>query len=86
MTLFGGNKSVADIVAGLNKIITQLDECGRVAVEERGAKVAQMATLASECSLLEMEEKKSGAISANLRKLLDLDGEVVDEFEATDSE
>lgn len=75
MALFGGPKSVSEIVAGLNKIITQLEDRGRVATEERGAKEGQITTLTAECGLLKLEEGKAGAIAANLRKLLDLDGD-----------
>jgi len=75
MALFGGPKSVSEIVAGLNKIITQLEDRGRVATEERGAKEVQITTLTTECGLLKLEEGKAGAIASNLRKLLDVDGD-----------
>lgn len=83
MSLFGGKKHVADIVAGLSTIVAQLEERGLAAGGERDTKEAQISTLKVECGLLAKEEGQAGTIAANLRKLLDLDvADVADDVSA----
>ena len=77
MSIFGGKKNVADIVAGLSTIIVQLEERGIAAGGERDTKEAQISTLETECGLLKREEGQAGVIALNLRKLLALDDDDV---------
>jgi hypothetical protein len=76
MALFGPNrKPVSDIVRGLDKMVDELEKSGGLAVEERGTIEAKIAGLQREVDLLTVEERRAGTIAANIRKLLDLDGD-----------
>jgi len=81
MALFGPSKKVrrpvAEIVAGLSGMVTELEESNIMAADEQAAAEDAMIALQAERKLLINEQAQAGAITSNLRSLLglDLDGD-----------
>jgi len=81
MALFGPSKKarrpVAEIVAGLSGMVTELEESNIMAADEQTAAEDAIVALQAERKLLINEQAQAGAITSNLRSLLglDLDGD-----------